>query len=417
METLAYLHLALANEEPTETDYGDLTSSWESLKQLSRGAIHQVWNQPKFSTSAAVSLLSFSIALGVLGITHQASAAVQEGDQGTEVTAVQQRLQELGYFKANITGYFGTLTKDAVIQFQQAKGLEPDGIVGTDTLVALGGQPKPGAKPVRELSSQPLPSPKSVKVSTARNLRLGDRGSQVSALQESLAVAGFPGGADGIFDEATQKAVMRFQQTQGLAPDGIVGPQTLAALPVIGGPNPSSPRRNPSNRSTPRTTNRSTSRDSSNRTTPRTTTNRSTSRDSSNRSTPRKTTTRSTSRDSSNRSTPRKTTTRSTSRDSSNRTTPRATTTRSTSSNSSNRATPSTTTNRPTPRTTTSRLNTANATLSNSATQALQKRLQELGFYRGEIDGIWGPQTQSAVEAAQRSYDVSAADLEKRRPN
>jgi len=100
METLAYLHLALANEEPTETDYGDLTSSWESLKQLSRGAIHQVWNQPKFSTSAAVSLLSFSIALGVLGITHQASAAVQEGDQGTEVTAVQQRLQELGYFKA-----------------------------------------------------------------------------------------------------------------------------------------------------------------------------------------------------------------------------------------------------------------------------------------------------------------------------
>jgi peptidoglycan hydrolase-like protein with peptidoglycan-binding domain len=400
METLAYLHLALANEEPTETDYGDLTSSWESLKQLSKGAINQVWNQPKFSSSATVSLLSLSIALGVLGITHQASAAVREGDQGTEVTAVQQRLQELGYLKANITGYFGTLTKDAVIQFQQAKGLEPDGIVGTDTLVALGGQPKPTAKPVREIKSQPLPSPKPVRVSTTRNLRLGDRGSQVSALQESLAVAGFPGGADGIFDEATQKAVMRFQQAKGLAPDGIVGPQTLAALPVIGGPNPSSPRRNRSNRSTPRkTTTRSTSRDISNRTTPRKTTTRSTSRDSSNRSTPRKTTTRSTSRDSSNRSTPRKTTTRSTSRDSSNRTTP------------------STTTNRQTPRTTTSRLNTANTTLSNSATQALQKRLQELGFYRGEIDGIWGPQTQAAVEAAQRSYDVSATDLEKRRPN
>jgi peptidoglycan hydrolase-like protein with peptidoglycan-binding domain len=62
-------------------------------------------------------------------------------------------------------------------------------------------------------------------------------------------------------------------------------------------------------------------------------------------------------------------------------------------------------------------LNTANTNLSNSATQALQKRLKELGFYRGEIDGIWGPQTQAAVEAAQRSYDVSAADLEKRRPN
>jgi peptidoglycan hydrolase-like protein with peptidoglycan-binding domain len=400
METLAYLHLALANEEPTETDYGDLTSSWESLKQLSRGAINQVRNQPKFSTSAAVSLLSFSIALGVLGITNQAFAAVQEGDQGAEVTVVQQRLQELGYLKANITGYFGTLTKDAVIQFQQAKGLEPDGIVGKDTLVALGGQPKPGVKPVRELNSQPLPSPKQVRVSTARNLRLGDRGSQVNALQESLAIAGFPGSSSGIFDEATQKAVIRFQQAKGLAPDGIVGPQTLAALPVIGGPNPSSLRRNPSNRATPRTTtNRSTPKNSSNRATPSTTTNRSTSRDSRNRITPSTTTTRSTSRDSRNRSTPSTTTTRSTSRD------------------SRNRSTPSTTTNRQTPKTTTSRLNTANTNLSNSATLALQKRLQELGFYRGEIDGIWGPQTQAAVEAAQRSYDVSAADLEKRRLN
>ena len=382
METLAYLHLALANEEPTETDYADLTSSWESLKQLSRGAINQVWNQPKFSSSATVSLLSLSIALGVLGITHRASAAVQEGDQGTEVTVVQQRLQELGYFKTNITGYFGSLTKNAVIQFQQAKGLEPDGIVGTDTLLALGGQPKAGTKPARELNSQPLPSPKPVRVATTRNLRLGDRGSQVSALQESLALAGFPGNSSGIFDEATQKAVIRFQQAKGLAPDGIVGPQTLAALPVIGGPNPASPRRNPSNRSTPRTTtNRSTPRDSTNRSTPRTTTNRQTPRDSSNRATPKTTTTRSTSRDSTNRSTP------------------------------------STTTTRSTPKTTTSRLNTANTNLSNSATQALQKRLQELGFYRGEIDGIWGPQTQAAVEAAQRSYDVSAADLEKRLPN
>jgi peptidoglycan hydrolase-like protein with peptidoglycan-binding domain len=60
-------------------------------------------------------------------------------------------------------------------------------------------------------------------------------------------------------------------------------------------------------------------------------------------------------------------------------------------------------------------LNTPSTTPSSSATQALQKRLQELGFYRGEIDGIWGPQTQAAVEAAQRSYDVSTSDIEKER--
>ncbi|HEY9613540.1 peptidoglycan-binding protein [Allocoleopsis sp.] len=381
METLAYLHLALANEAPTDPDYRDLTSSWESLKQLSRGAINQVWNQPQFSTSAAASLLSLSIALGILGMANQASAAFQEGDRGAEVTAVQQRLQELGYFKANITGYFDPLTKDAVIQFQRAKGLEPDGIVGRNTLVALGGKSKTGSQRVRSRILQALPSPQSVRESSRRILQLGDRGSQVSALQESLEAAGFPSGADGIFDEATQKAVIRFQQAKGLAPDGMVGPQTLAALPAIGGPNPSSVRRNSSSRSTPRTTtNRSTTRDTTNRSTPRTTTNRSTPRTTSDRSTRRTTSDRSTTRDTSSRSTP---------------------------SNTSNRSTP---------RTTTSRLNTPTSnTPSSSATEALQKRLQELGFYRGEIDGIWGPQTQAAVEAAQRSYDVSVSDLEKNR--
>jgi peptidoglycan hydrolase-like protein with peptidoglycan-binding domain len=405
METLAYLHLALANEAPTDTDYRSVTLTWESLKQFSRGAINQVWNQPKLSSSAAVSLLSLTIALSSLGMATQASAAVNEGDRGAEVTAVQQRLQELGYYKANITGYFDPLTKQAVIRFQQARGLEADGIVGTNTLLALGGQSKPSRKTHTEPSSQPLPSPKPVRESYGRFLQLGDRGSQVSALQESLTAAGFASGDDGIFDQATQKAVMRFQQAKGLTVDGIVGPQTLAELPAIGGPTPSSPRRNPSTRSTPRTTtNRSTSRDASTRSTSRDASNRSTSRDASTRSTSRTTTSRSTPRDTSTRSTPRDTSTRSTPRDTSTRSTPRTTTSRSTLRDTSTR---------PTPRTTTSRLNTPSTTPSSTATQALQKRLQELGFYRGEIDGIWGPQTQAAVEAAQRSYDVSASDLEK----
>jgi peptidoglycan hydrolase-like protein with peptidoglycan-binding domain len=388
METLSYLHLALAHEAPTDPDYTALTSSWENLKQFSRGTITQLWNQPKLSTRAAVSLLSVSIALGILGMANHASAAVQEGDRGAEVTTVQQRLQELGYFKANITGFFGPLTKQAVIQFQQAKGLEPDGIVGTSTLMALGGQTQSNSKPARAQSFKTLSSPKPAREASRGFLQLGDRGSEVSALQASLEAAGFPGGGNGIFDAATQKAVMRFQQAKGLTVDGIVGPQTWAALPAIGGPNPSSSRRNSTNRSTPRTTtNRSTSRDTTNRSTSRTTTNR---------STPRTTTNRSTSRDTSNRSTSRATT---------NRSTPRTTT---------SRPAPTTTTSRPAPKTPISRLSPPSNTPSPSITEALQKRLKELGFYQGEIDGIWGPQTQAAVEAAQRSYDVSVSDIEKR---
>lgn len=349
METLAYLHLALAHEAPLDADSSASTATWESLKLFGRGAVDYIWwTQKKLSTTATVSLLSLSVTLGILGMASQALAAVQEGDRGTEVTTVQQRLQELGYFKANITGYFGPLTKEAVMQFQQAKGLVPDGIVGENTLTALGGQSQTRSKAMRLPSPSPVRrlSPNPVRESATRILQLGDRGRQVSVLQESLAAAGFPSSTNGIFDEKTQKAVMRFQQAKGLVVDGIVGPQTLAALPAVGGSNPSSTARITRRRSTPRT----------------------------------------------------------------------STTTRSnTSRTTANRSTPNPTANRSTPKPTATRLNISSSTINRSSTQALQKRLQELGFYQGEIDGIWGPQSQAALEAAQRVYDVNATDTQQGR--
>ncbi|WP_348247165.1 peptidoglycan-binding domain-containing protein [Leptolyngbya sp. GB1-A1] len=41
-----------------------------------------------------------------------------------------------------------------------------------------------------------------------------------------------------------------------------------------------------------------------------------------------------------------------------------------------------------------------------SAIERLQERLQALGFYDGEVDGIFGAQTQAAVEAAQRNFGL-----------
>ncbi|NJL02045.1 MAG: hypothetical protein HC910_16330 [Spirulinaceae cyanobacterium SM2_1_0] len=45
------------------------------------------------------------------------------------------------------------------------------------------------------------------------------------------------------------------------------------------------------------------------------------------------------------------------------------------------------------------------------AIRDLQTRLQQGGFYTGAIDGLWGPRTQAAVEAAREVYGVSVADL------
>jgi len=62
-------------------------------------------------------------------------------------------------------------------------------------------------------------------------LQPGDTGSQVKLLQQALAKLGYsPGKPDGDYGVTTKVAVERFQIAKGLAEDGVVGQQTLAAL-------------------------------------------------------------------------------------------------------------------------------------------------------------------------------------------
>lgn len=59
------------------------------------------------------------------------------GSVGDEVSQIQRRLKSLGYYTGEIDGIFGTVTKQAVENFQSDKNLTVDGIVGSQTLAAL----------------------------------------------------------------------------------------------------------------------------------------------------------------------------------------------------------------------------------------------------------------------------------------
>lgn len=74
-----------------------------------------------------------------------------------------------------------------------------------------------------------------------RTLARGDRGQQVRRLQRRLtALRYWVGPVDGVYGQLTEQAVFAFQGVEGLAIDGIVGPNTRAALDDASPPTPRS---------------------------------------------------------------------------------------------------------------------------------------------------------------------------------
>lgn len=75
--------------------------------------------------------------------TNIPSAHVQEvlskrGSYGSEVTAIQKKLKNWGYYTGSVDGIYGSRTETAVRYFQRKNGLVVDGIAGKNTLAAMG---------------------------------------------------------------------------------------------------------------------------------------------------------------------------------------------------------------------------------------------------------------------------------------
>ncbi len=133
---------------------------------------------------------------------------LRQGSRGNMVKYLQFMLKNMGYSVGSIDGIFGNNTAAAVRAFQQANGLEADGVVGRLTWYKL-----------NNLTPQ------------ASTLRRGSYGAEVRYLQQKLYSKLYPVGTiDGIFGTNTENAVKEFQRENGLVVDGIVGKNTWAAI-------------------------------------------------------------------------------------------------------------------------------------------------------------------------------------------
>lgn len=144
------------------------------------------------------------------------------GSTGTDVSDLQARLTELGYYTGAIDGRYASGTQTAVQEFQERNGLTADGIAGRKT---------------QDMLYSGSAQPKYVTVSASGDaeeyllLKQGTSGVEVRKLQGRLAELGYyAGGVDGIYGETTVSAVKAFQRANGLSGDGQAGAQTQSKL-------------------------------------------------------------------------------------------------------------------------------------------------------------------------------------------
>jgi N-acetylmuramoyl-L-alanine amidase len=158
---------------------------------------------------------------------------IRRGDRGPAAAEVRSTLAVLGLLRGGARierdgierdgadrdgALFDAACELALREFQQARGLTADGVVGPETWRAL----------------------------VAARWRLGDRvltwsltdpmvGDDVHALQERLLEMGYDTGrVDGVFGGRTSAALSAFQREVGVPADGTFGPATMRALRQLG---------------------------------------------------------------------------------------------------------------------------------------------------------------------------------------
>ncbi|MDY6805605.1 MAG: peptidoglycan-binding protein [Cyanobacteriota bacterium] len=253
MESIAYQELALTWEAATGLESFELVD-WKKLS--AQGFIRFLC---LCVTLSVLTIAEASLAQGLTGFpvvqgqTFSGGTTIplppkgffERGDRSFAVAAVQQLLQNQGYFQTTPTGFYGPITEDAVRRFQGDRRITANGLVGPTTLSYL-----LGLVPTTQFSTTQFPTtqfpttPSPIPPLPASNaiLSFGDFSPEVGRVQQRLKDLGYYFGfVNNFFDANTQQAVIRFQQERNITPTGRVGPTTSAFLFSSPGPSPLPP--------------------------------------------------------------------------------------------------------------------------------------------------------------------------------
>lgn len=92
----------------------------------------------KYISFKRISVIILSLIISFVFTESSAFALSKIGSRGSEVTNIQTRLKNWGYYSGSVDGIYGWRTSNAVKEFQRKNGLTPDGIAGPATLAKIG---------------------------------------------------------------------------------------------------------------------------------------------------------------------------------------------------------------------------------------------------------------------------------------
>lgn len=154
------------------------------------------------ATSGALGIFQRDNGLSITGELDEATEAAllgEDAEPATRIQAAQLRLIELGYLNGEADGNYGAQSREAMIAFQKANGLEPTGVGDEATLDILMTDKAVGDE---------------TRMVQARLIRLGY----------------LAGKADGIFGAKSAAALKKFQQLHGLEATGEIDDATIEKL-------------------------------------------------------------------------------------------------------------------------------------------------------------------------------------------